>query len=135
MTARRLRTEDYQRAAELREAFRRFEHQTETIVPRHRLTPRRYLLLVAIRGAPDGRARATIGELAERLFLAQNTVSELIERMEEAGLVRRERAPHDARVVYVSLTRDGERRLAAALRDLADERERLEEIVRGLTND
>ena len=35
------------------------------------LTPQRYLLLLMIKGAPDGSEQSTVTELAERLQLAQ----------------------------------------------------------------
>ena len=55
-----------------------------------------------------------ITELAELEGLAQPTTTLLVKRMEQQGLVRRERQTHDQRVVLVSLTGAGE----AALRDL-----------------
>ncbi len=109
--------EEYRRAAKLRVALRHLERETERVAPKHGLTPRRHLLLLAIKGAPDGREDVTIGELADRVLLAQNTVIELVDRMEEAGLVRRERAADDARVVHVRVTREGERRLARVVRE------------------
>ncbi len=40
-----------------------------------------------IKGSPSGRGESTVTELAERLQLAQSTVTELVSRAEEAGLV------------------------------------------------
>jgi DNA-binding MarR family transcriptional regulator len=60
----------------------------------------------------DGPKR--IGDLAELEGLAQPTMTLLVKRMEERGLVRRERQTRDQRVVLVWLTDAGE----AALRDL-----------------
>jgi len=55
-----------------------------------------------------------ITDLAELERLAQPTVTLLVKRLEQQGLVRRERQAHDQRVVLVSLTDAG----VAALRDL-----------------
>jgi DNA-binding MarR family transcriptional regulator len=55
-----------------------------------------------------------ITDLAEREGLAQPTTTLLVKRLEEQGLVRRERQAHDQRTVLVSLTEAGE----AALQDL-----------------
>ena len=55
-----------------------------------------------------------ITELAELEGLAQPTMTLLVKRLEERGLVRRERQADDQRVVLVWLTEPGQ----AALRDL-----------------
>lgn len=78
------------------------------------LTPQRYLLLLMIKGAPDGSERATVSELADRLRLAQSTVTELVQRAERLGLVEREPSASDARVTHLRLAAEGERRLALA---------------------
>ena len=89
------------------------------------LTPQRHLLLLMIKGAPDGGESATVGELAERLQLAQSTVTELVKRAEEVGLVERERSDSDARIARVRLTAEGERRFALAFRSHRAERQEL----------
>jgi DNA-binding MarR family transcriptional regulator len=78
-----------------------------------------------IKGAPNGSERSTVTELSERLRLAQSTVTELVRRAEEAGLVQREPSRNDGRVAHLSLTGDGERRLGRAVRNLAQERDEL----------
>src|SRR5919109_2041930 len=98
--------------AEFRAALRRFLRRSERIARRSGLTPQRHLLLLMIKGAPDGSEQSTVTELAERLQLAQSTVTELVRRAEEAGLVERERSTADGRVAHLRLTREGERRLA-----------------------
>lgn len=112
-------------AAGFRAALRRFEHSSEQIAREHNLTPQRYLLLLMIAGAPDGSERSTIGDLASRLQLAQHTVTELVARAEEAGLLERERSDEDRRVSHISLTAEGRARLAAAFTDHHTEREAL----------
>ena len=48
-----------------------------------------------------------IGNLSSRLFLSMSTVSGIVDRLERAGLVARERALSDRRVVQVGLTAAG----------------------------
>jgi DNA-binding MarR family transcriptional regulator len=89
------------------------------------LTPQRYLLLLMIKGAPDGSEQSTVTELAERLQLAQSTVTELVGRAEETGLVKRERSADDGRIAHLRLTEEGERRLLQAMSSNASERSAL----------
>ena len=123
------RPEEYRRAAELRAGLRSFMRLSEQIARRHKLTPQRYTLLLMIKGAPDGSERSTVTELAERLQLAQSTITELVRRAEDVGLIRREPSPRDGRVAYLSLTAEAERRLAGAVADLGAERKRLVQIL------
>jgi DNA-binding MarR family transcriptional regulator len=126
------RTEAIEVAA-LREGLRAFLRDSELIAQASGLTPRRYLLLLMIKGAPDGSERATVTQLAQRLRLAQTTVTDLVSRAERAGLVDRERSESDARVAHLRLTAEGERRLARSFRALATERDQLRTMLRHLT--
>ena len=83
-----------------------------------------------IKGAPHGAERSTVSELCERMQLAQSTVTELVQRAEEAGLVRRATARDDGRVAYLTLTAEGEKRLAAVHEELRPEREALMSLLR-----
>jgi len=121
----RLSADSVRATASFRAALRRFERTSEQIARKHDLTPQRYLLLLMIKGAADGSQRSTVGELTERLQLAQHTVTELVGRAEHAGLIRRERGTQDARVSYLQLTPEGERRLAGAFTDHQAERRAL----------
>jgi DNA-binding MarR family transcriptional regulator len=108
--------------AEFRAALRVFLRRTERIARQSGLTPQRYLLLLMVKGAPDGSERSTVTELAERMQLAQSTITELVSRAEEAGLIGREQSRDDARVAHLRLTAEGERRLELAFTALATER-------------
>jgi DNA-binding MarR family transcriptional regulator len=130
MPGRRLRLEDYQRAADLRAALRVFLRTSEQAARTHRLTPQRYTLLLMIKGSPDGSERSTVTDLSRRLQLAQSTVTELVRRAEGAGLVSRERSTEDGRVAYLKLTAEGERRLAGVVADLGPESRRLGAVAR-----
>jgi DNA-binding MarR family transcriptional regulator len=121
--------QDYQAAADLRAAIRLFQRRTEDVARRHGLTPQRHALLLMIKGASDGSERSTVPALAERLQLAQRTVTELVGRAERVGLIRREADDDDARVSHLRLTPEAARRLAATSAVLSRERERLEELL------
>ena len=94
------------------------------------LTPRRYLLLLMIKGSPDANERSTVSQLTERMQLQQHTVTELVARAEDAGLIRRERSRRDGRVSYLRLSAEGERRLALAFSDHETERRTLRAALR-----
>ena len=68
-----------------------------------------YDVLWAVRRAPGKRAR--MAELAEGLTLSRGGVTKLVDRLEAAGLLRRERTEDDGRGFYAVLTDDGERML------------------------
>jgi DNA-binding MarR family transcriptional regulator len=108
--------------AEFRSALRRFMRISERNARAAGLTPQRYLLLLMIKGAPDGSEQSTVTELAERLQLAQSTVTELVGRAEETGLIERERSVEDGRIAHLRLTDEGEQRLAQSFTSNASER-------------
>jgi DNA-binding MarR family transcriptional regulator len=118
---------DVAAVAEFRATLRRFMRVSERNARGAGLTPQRYLLLLMIKGAPDGSQQSTVTELAERLQLAQSTVTELVGRAEETGLVERERSSDDGRIAHLRLTAEGERRLAEAFTSNASERSALRE--------
>jgi DNA-binding MarR family transcriptional regulator len=111
--------------AAFRSALRSFLRESELAAQASGLTPQRYLLLLMVKGAPDGTEETTVTELVERLGLAQSTVTELVRRAEEAGLLERRRSDVDGRVAHLRLTTEGERRLAEAFTRLDVERRRL----------
>jgi DNA-binding MarR family transcriptional regulator len=123
----RPQTADVVRAAAFRAALRSFLHDSERVARANGLTPQRYLLLLMIKGAADGSEQSTITELTDRIKLAQSTVTELVSRAEEAGLIEREQSDVDARIAHLRLTTEGERRLARVFTHLDVEREQLRE--------
>jgi len=129
---RRVETDAVIHVAAFRAALRSFLRETEGVARASGLTPQRYLLLLMIKGAPDGSERATVTDLAERLGLAQSSVTELVNRAEEIGIIRRAPSDDDGRVVHLCLTTEGERRLAAAFTRLDIERARLREAFEEL---
>lgn len=119
-------------AAALRGALRAFLRTSELAAQASELTPQRHLLLLMIKGAPDGSERATVTQLAERLRLAQTTVTDLVSRAEDVGLVEREQSATDARVSLLRLTAEGERRLARTFRAHETDRDELRAILQRL---
>lgn len=101
--------------AEFRAVLRQFQRHSEDVARSWGLTPQRYLLLLMIKGAPDGGQRLNLTQLAHRLQLSKNSVTELAARAEAAGLIKREGDKGDQRLVYLRLTADGERRLRGAV--------------------
>lgn len=67
------------------------------------LTYPQYLVLVAL-WAEDGQ---NLRQLGATLELESNTLTPLLKRMEEAGLITRTRSREDERMVLVSLTENG----------------------------
>jgi DNA-binding MarR family transcriptional regulator len=123
---------EFQRAAEFRSALRTFLRRSETIARDHDLTPQRYLLLLMVKGSPDGSESATVTDLADRMQLSQSTITELVARSEEAGLLERVDSAADGRVTLVRLTSSGDDRVSAAMTTLGPERRRLTRDLAGL---
>lgn len=119
------KVEDVVAVAEFRTALRRYARRSERVARQYGLTPQRYLLLLMIKGAADGKEQSTVTELADRLQLAQSTVTELVRRAEETGLVTREQSQDDARVAHLRLTPEGDRRLMRSFTEIATERAQL----------
>ncbi len=55
----------------------------------------------------EGGGRLRMAELSERLLVNKSSLSRMCDRLESAGLVRRDAVPEDARGVYAVLTKDG----------------------------
>jgi len=108
-------TEEYRALAELRYLIRHFVSEGDAVARAARLEPQQYLLLLAIRGLPEGE-EGTIRTLAERLALKHHSAVELIDRLELHGYVRRMRGRDDRRRVLVSLLPRGERILEQVVR-------------------
>jgi DNA-binding MarR family transcriptional regulator len=120
---------DYVAIARFRTALRAFDNAAEEAARAAGLTPQRYLLLLMVRGAPDGREQATVTDLAERLKVAPHTVTGATSRAEKAGLVVRERCDQDRRRTWIRLTSEGEHRLAEAIAMLQAQRDALLEAI------
>jgi DNA-binding MarR family transcriptional regulator len=111
---------ELERTAAFRSELRRFLARTSTAANEAGLTPQRYDLLLMIEAAPKG--KTTVTELCDALQLRQTAVTELVKRATDAGLVAREPSADDARVSFVKLTADGERRLLSVFEALKEDR-------------
>ena len=87
-----------------------------------RLTGVEFEVLLRLSRSPEQRLRLT--ELANQVGLSTSGLSRLVDRVEAAGLVRREACPSDRRGAFAVLTTDGEAALAAALPPHLDSLER-----------
>src|SRR5579863_10398052 len=108
-------TAEYRALAELRYRIRHFLQVGDGQARATGLEPQQYLLLLTIRGLPEG-IEATIRTLAERLALKHHSAVELVDRLELHGLVRRARSRDDRRRVLVSLLPRGEKLLEQVAR-------------------
>ena len=103
---------DYQALAEFRYGLRKFLAFSETAAGGAGLTTQQHQALLVVK-ALGGERGVTVGLLSERLLIRQHSAVELVDRLERGGLVGRGSDPADKRRVLVSLTEDGESRLAA----------------------
>ena len=121
-----LTDDDYARLLDLRTGLRVFLHWSEEQAADAGLTAAQHQLLLAVRGHPGP---PTIGDIAESLLLKQPSATELVDRAERAGLVARSADQADRRVVHVSLTPRGRRKLEALSRLHLDELHRLAQRI------
>ena len=67
------------------------------------ITYTQYIVLLALWESGS----ATVGELCRRLYLDNGTITPLLKKMEEAGILSRSRSRQDERVVTVTVTDKG----------------------------
>ncbi len=90
------------------------EHTVGEVLRTHELTPTQYNVLRILRGAGDeGLCRA---EIIERMIARVPDATRLLDRLQAAGLIERERSEEDRRFVTTRLT-DAGRSLLAGLDD------------------
>ena len=111
----RTRRVDYATLAEWRYQLRRLIGRRETAARTAGVEPQQYVLLLQIKGL-EARGAVTIGMLAERLQIRHHSAVELVDRLEQRGLVRRTRSKEDRRQVLVSLLPRGEKLLERVVR-------------------
>jgi DNA-binding MarR family transcriptional regulator len=71
------------------------------------LTYPQYLVMMVLWEAEDAGDHPSVSALGERLLLDSGTLTPLLKRLEEGGLVTRERTASDERVVRIALTPAG----------------------------
>ena len=124
----RLSDRDYSRLLAVRTKLRAFEHWSAEQAAAMGLTASQHQLLLAIRG-DGGQDGPTIGDVADYLLVRHNTAVELVNRTQELGLIDRQRDSADHRVVRLTLTDEGRKRLNALSADHIEELARLAEVV------
>ena len=104
----RISETEYQAMAELRYRIRLFLRESDAAARSAGLEPQQYLLLLCIRGIPDDDS-TKIRSLADSLLIKHHSAVGMVNRLEQQGMVRRERAGADRRKVAVRLTERGAR--------------------------
>jgi DNA-binding MarR family transcriptional regulator len=87
--------------------YHRYQGQIGEKFAQHGITMSAFDVLTALRrnGEPY---RLTAGALASQTLVSTGGLTQRVERLEKAGLARRERGGDDGRVVYVQLTEQGQ---------------------------
>jgi len=106
--SRKISLMEFRALAELRYRIRLFLRESDASARAVGLEPQQYLMLLAIRGLPEG-VPAKIQTLADRLSLKHHSAVELVDRLEKRGYVRRARSKEDRRQVLVSLQPKGQK--------------------------
>lgn len=70
-------------------------------------------VLLQLRRTSDGRLK--MNQMADAIFHSTGGTTRLIDRLEEAKLVRREHCPSDRRAIFVGITDEGNAKLDVAL--------------------
>lgn len=90
----------------LHRAYYRYQDQLTKVFHAFDLSMSAFSILAALRraGSPY---RRTAGELADSNLVTTGGITQRVDKLETAGLVRRDRDPEDRRVIYVQLTDRG----------------------------
>jgi DNA-binding MarR family transcriptional regulator len=110
---------DYRALAAFRYELRRFLAFSEQAARAAGIEPQQHQLLLSIGGLPQGQ-RPNIRTLAERLCVQHHTAVALVDKLQQRGLVVRERSAEDRREVLVRLTAEG----TSMLRELSRQHRR-----------
>lgn len=102
--------DEYRSLLEFRTGLRQFLRWSEQQAEAVGLSPAQHQLLLVIRGHPDPRG-PTIGDVAEQLLLRHHSAVGLVDRAEDAGLLRRERDRDDHRFIRLRLSARGSEKL------------------------
>jgi DNA-binding MarR family transcriptional regulator len=102
-----LTAQDYRALAEFRYQIRRFIHFSESAARSTGLNPQQHQLLLVLKGLPKG-VEPNIGQIAERLYVRHHSAVELIERLAQRGLLRKQQSGVDRRRVLLKISPHGE---------------------------
>lgn len=109
MPKKALSDSDYSRLSDFRFALRKYLSFSQNAAEAAGLSPQQHQALLSIRGSAGN--KVTISYLAERLCIRHNTAVELSKRLEAARLIRRQACPDDGRVIVLTLTATGRRKI------------------------
>jgi DNA-binding MarR family transcriptional regulator len=98
---------DYRALAEFRYEIHRYLGLADEAARSAGLLPGQYRLLLMVKGLPE-EVEPTIGNIAERLGLRHHSTVELVDRLEDRGLIYRERSDRHRSFVFVRITAKGE---------------------------
>ena len=87
----------------LRRITRAIDLHSKALVRKSGLTAPQILVLQSIRR--HGKTKPSV--IAKDILLSQATVTSILDRLEKADLVKRERSTHDRRIVEICLTEKG----------------------------
>jgi len=116
---------DFARLLAFRDGLRSFLHWSNDRAGEAGLTAMQHQLLLVVRGHGS---TPTVGDIAAHLLLRHHSVVELVDRAARAGLVERSLDDHDHRIVRVTLTPEGQRRLSQLSTAHLEELARLEGV-------
>lgn len=105
----------------LRRCHQRSREIFDEVLGVHGLTQRQTALLIELARRPG----ASIQDLADSTGIDRNTLGEVTSRLVKRGLIRRRRAPRDARAHELRITPAGTRLLAAMRDGLAEVQRRI----------
>lgn len=94
----------------IRRITRAIDLQSKQLVKQSGFTAPQLVVLQALRI----KGRVSPSTVAKEVSLSQATITSILERLEKAGAVRRERSEKDKRIYYACLTEDGLKRLEEA---------------------
>jgi len=87
----------------LRQIAATVRRRGRTLLEQYGITPPQFDALLILHREGD----LTIGDLSNRLYLAYSTTTDLVDRLEGAGFVERQRSQSDRRVVQVRILERG----------------------------
>lgn len=112
----------------LARCFQRIVGQNRQEFPEYGLTGAQYGVIRCLGEGPE--EGLPLSELSERLLMTCGNVTCVVDKLEEAGLVRRERSAEDRRVIHARLTPQGQELFD---RVVPAHRQRLQERFSGLS--
>ena len=103
--------ERYEALARFRYALRAFLSFSESAARDYGVTTQQYQALLAIKASQE--EALLVRELADELLLKHNNTVQLVNRLADAGYVRRSPSKKDGRAVVLTLTAKGESKVDA----------------------